>query len=68
MLEPCTQALSEEQLRRECTIQLPPGNRVYQVPARLRKEKEGGTPANPNNLGPLFLVRACGWGRCQAGV
>ena len=55
MLEPCTQALSEEQLRHEYTIQLPPGNRVYQVPARLCKE--GGTPASRSNLGPQFLVR-----------
>lgn len=41
MLEPCTQALSEEQLRHEYTIQLPLGNRVYQVPARLCKEGGG---------------------------
>lgn len=57
MLEPCTQALSEEQLRHEYTIQLPLGNRVYQVPARLCKEG-GGTPASRNNLGPVFLVQA----------
>lgn len=42
MLEPCTQALSEEPLRHEYTIQLPPGNRVYQVPVCLCEEERGG--------------------------
>lgn len=49
MLEPCTQALSEEQLRHEYTIQLPPGNRVYQVPARLCKEE--GDACKPQQFG-----------------
>lgn len=49
MLEPCMQALSEEQLRHEYTIQLPLGNRVCQVPARLCKE--GGDARKPQQFG-----------------